>query len=221
MGIGRAWRSVAGWVWHRVRRLLRPVVYYLAIWSGIVVVFDALAPETAGKLARLSTQLLWFLGAYLLVIATTRLAGRARPAGLRARARRCVALVGVTDLARFHLLGALGIVNFFTVWFAAATLGLVMRDRVAAGTAAARRSLALLGAGALRSTSCSSRPSPIPSRWSGCPGERISNMAPPTIVLALHAVVLVCAVGLLWPALARWCARQACGGSSSPVARWR
>jgi hypothetical protein len=31
----------------------------------------------------------------------------------------------------------------------------------------------------------------------GMPGERISNMAPPTIVLALHAVVLISVVGLL------------------------
>ena len=200
---GDPWRV---WVWHRVRRLLRPVVYYLAIWSGIVVVFDALAPETAGKLARLSTQLLWFLGAYLLVIATIRWQVALARRGF-APVLTLLALVGLTDLARFHLLGSIAISNFFTVWFATATLGLVMRDHVAAGTAAARRSLALLGAGALALNVALVATLPYPESMVGMPGERISNMAPPTIVLALHAVVLVCAVGLLWPRFARWCAR--------------
>jgi hypothetical protein len=217
MARGDPWRV---WVWRRVRRLLRPVIYYLAIWSGIVVVFDALAPESAGKLAHLSTQLLWFLGAYLLVIATTRWQIVLARRGF-APVLALLAIVGLTDLARFHLLGSLGIANFFTVWFATATLGLAMRDRVAAGTSGARPSLALLGAGALALNIVLVATLPYPGSMVGVPGERISNMAPPTIVLALHAVVLVCAVGLLWPVFTRGCARHGCGGSSSQVARPR
>ena len=40
----------------------------------------------------------------------------------------------------------------------------------------------------------------------GMPGEPISNMAPPTLVLALHSVVLIAIVGWTWPVLRRWCA---------------
>jgi hypothetical protein len=61
----------------------------------------------------------------------------------------------------------------------------------------------------------------------GMPGERISNMAPPTIVLALHAVVLISVVGLLWPVLERWCARPrvwrvvvAAGAAAMTVYLW-
>jgi hypothetical protein len=47
---------------------------------------------------------------------------------------------------------------------------------------------------------------PYPISMVGLPGERISNMSPPTIVLALHAVVLLSLVGLAWPVLERLCA---------------
>jgi len=198
---GQPWRT---WVWHRVRRLVRPVVYYLACWVVIVVVLGALIPDAANTLARLSTQLLWFLGAYFLVIATTQWQIRLARHGF-APVVALVALIALTDAARFHLLGGAGVVNFFTVWFMAATLGLVMRDRVATG----RRALAItaIGALALNIALVVVSEFPYPESMVGMPGEKISNMAPPTIVLALHAVVLICVVGLLWPALTRLCAR--------------
>lgn len=198
---GQPWRT---WVWHRVRRLVRPVVYYLAAWVVIVLVLGALIPAAANTLARLSTQLLWFLGAYFLVIATTQWQIRLARHGF-APIVGLVALIAATDASRFHLLGAVGVINFFTVWFMAATLGMVVRDRVVDG----RRVLALTAIGALvlNIVLVAAPALPYPESMVGMPGERISNMAPPTIVLALHAVILICGVGLLWPALTRLCAR--------------
>jgi hypothetical protein len=219
MARGDPWRN---WVWHRVRRLVRPAVYYLAVWVGIVVVLGALMPESANTLARLSTQLLWFLGAYLIVIATTQWQIRLARHGF-APVVALVVVIGLTDLARFHLLGAIGVVNFFTVWFMAATLGLVMRDRVESG----RHALAWTALGAFALNIALVAVFPYPTSMVGMPGERISNMAPPTIVLALHAVVLICVVGLLWPALTRFCARArvwrivvAAGAAAMTVYLW-
>ena len=48
---------------------------------------------------------------------------------------------------------------------------------------------------------------PYPISLVGMPGEPISNMAPPTLVLALHSVWLVALIGWAWPHLDRWCHR--------------
>lgn len=200
---GEPWRV---WVWHRVRRLVRPVVYYLAAWAVIVVVLGELIPDAATTLARLSTQLLWFLGAYFLVIATTQWQIRLARHGF-APVIGLLALVAATDLLRFHVLGGLGVVNFFTVWFMAATLGLVMRDQLGSHPGRIKLAVVAIGALALNVVLVSVPALPYPRSMVGMPGEKISNMAPPTIVLALHAVSLVCVVGLLWAALTRLCAR--------------
>jgi hypothetical protein len=220
---GEPWRT---WVWHRVRRLVRPVVYYLAAWAVIVLALDALMPEAADTSARLSTQLLWFLGAYFLVIATTQWQIRLAHHGY-GPVVALLALIAATDIVRFHVLGGVGVVNFFTVWFMAATLGLVVRDRVDGRAARRTLTLAALGALALNIVLVSVSAFPYPESMVGMPGEKVSNMAPPTTVLALHAVVLICVVGLLWPALTRLCARAhtwrvvvAAGAAAMSVYLW-
>ena len=65
---GEPWRA---WVWHRERRLVRPLFVYLAVWIPLVLVLTDILPDAAAPLGKLSTQLLWFLGVYLLVIMTT------------------------------------------------------------------------------------------------------------------------------------------------------
>jgi hypothetical protein len=216
---GEPWRT---WVWHRVRRLVRPVVYYLACWVVIVVVMGALIPEAANTLARLSTQLLWFLGAYFLVIATTQWQIRLARHGI-GPILGLVAIVAVTDVARFHVLTGIAVLNFFTVWFLAATFGLVARDHVERG----RGALGALAIGALALNVALVVGFPYPESMVGMPGEKISNMAPPTIVLALHAIVLISVVALLWPALTRLCARPrvwrcvvAAGAAAMTVYLW-
>jgi hypothetical protein len=196
---GDSWRA---WLWHRVLRLVRPTAWYLVIWVPLVWLLAWAMPAAAGTLAKLSTQLLWFLGVYVLVIATTRWQVRLATRGYRAIVA-LVALIGLVDLARFHLAAIAGIANFVLVWFMAATLGLVVRDRVGHG-----RGVFVAGAlSALASNIALVALFPYPISMVGMPGERISNMAPPTLVLALHSVVLLSLVGLGWPALERVCAR--------------
>jgi hypothetical protein len=196
---GVPWRT---WLWHRVRRLMRPVVFYLAIWVPLVLLLTAALPDAGAPLGKLSTQLLWFLGVYLLVIATTPWQMRLAEAGLPAIGALLAVIVFV-DLGRFHVSESIAVANFLLVWFMAATLGLVMRDHVGRNPwVFACTALATAGANVVLVTW-----GPYPISMVGMPGEPISNMAPPTVALALHSVVLISLVGLLWPALERLCAR--------------
>ncbi len=194
-----AWRS---WLWHRMRRLVRPTVWYLAIWVPLVWALSLALPGAAATLAKLSTQLLWFLGVYLLVIATTRWQIRLARLGYPVVVV-LLAAITLVDLARFHLAFGVGLVNFVLVWFMTATLGLVVRDHVGHG----RLAFVVGGLGALVLNAALVAAFPYPISMVGMPGEPISNMAPPTIVLALHSVVLMSLVGLAWPSLSRLCAR--------------
>ena len=191
----------AAWMWGRTARLMRPVVWFLAVWIPLVIVLRVAVGPDADPLARLSTQLLWFLGVYIVVVAFT-------PSEVR-WARRgplpVVAMLGavaVVDLVRFNTHDAVGLINFVLVWVMAATLGLVARDRI-------DRPRLLLGwaAAALAVEIAVVALGPYPMSMVGMPGEKVSNMAPPTLALALHSVVLICVVSAGWNPLQRWCRR--------------
>src|SRR6478736_4554392 len=84
-----SYRSATGypaWLNARVRRLVRPVIVYAGFWILISPVLLAWNREVSLPLLHISTQLLWFLGAYLLVTALTpvlvRLSGHPVPATL-------------------------------------------------------------------------------------------------------------------------------------------
>lgn len=194
---GSTW---SGWLWQRLLRLVRPTAWYLAAWIPIVWLMAWAMPDSASTLARLSTQLLWFLGVYVIVVATTRWQVHLASFGFPAIGA-LLAAIGLVDVARFHVASQFGLVNFVLVWFMAATLGLVVRDHVGRGRGAFV--VAAVGALALNVVLIASLPYPI--SMVGLPGERISNMAPPTVVLALHSVVLLSVVGCAWPALDRLC----------------
>jgi hypothetical protein len=193
------------WLWHRERRLVRPLVVYLAVWIPLVLVLAEILPDAAAPLGKLSTQLLWFLGVYLLVVMTTPWQIRLARHGY-AGALGFLVPIAIVDLGRFHVDEGVAVANFLLVWFMAATFGLVVRDRVERG-ARDRRVLLGVALATVLVNVVLVRGFPYPVSMVGMPGEPISNMAPPTIVLALHAVVLIAVVGWCWPALTRLCAR--------------
>ncbi|MEX1008935.1 MAG: hypothetical protein WD271_13965, partial [Acidimicrobiia bacterium] len=179
-------------------------------------------PPPPAPLGKLSTQLLWFLGVYLFVIATSRWQVRLAEFGLPAVAA-LVAVIALVDIGRFHVTGGIAVANFLLVWFMAATLGLVVRDRVGRGA----RVFACTALAALSLNVALVALLPYPISMIGMPGEPISNMAPPTLALALHSVVLISLVGLVWPWLDRLCARPrlwqaiaAAGAAAMTVYLW-
>lgn len=216
---GEEWRV---WFWARLRRLIRPVVPYLAAWIPLVLALQWLFPEAAARLAGLSTQLLWFLGVYVLVVALTPLEVRLARGGWWVVAA-LLATAAAVDIGRFHLVEAIDLANFVVVWVLAATTGLVVRDRV---SGARWRFLAVTGLAVVTNIGLI-RFGPYPLSMVGLPGERFSNMAPPTLVLALHSVALTAAVGAAWAWFDRlsrrprvWHAVCAVGGVAMTLYLW-
>jgi len=205
----RSWRtgrdSYAPWMWRRVQRLLRPVWVYLLVMAPLSAVVSLLAPAGWSEpLLGLATQLLWFIGVYIMVCALTPLAVAAHERNPLLGPAILLAGVGLVDLARLGVgLGdALGLLNFVLVWAFAAQLGLLFDDGLLRGgrglvvaAAAVAMNLVLITVG------------PYPTSMVGLPGESFSNMAPPSLVLALHALALTGVVGAARPLLARLTAR--------------
>ncbi len=200
----RSWRTnrdpYASWLWRRVARLMRPVWVYLMIMAPISGLVSLVAPEGyAEPLLGLATQLLWFIGVYVMVCALTPLTVRAHAVSPLLGPAVLLAGVVLFDWLRLGVgVAPLGLLNFVLVWALAAQLGLLFDDGLlrrwrGAGLAAVAISVNLLLV----------TYGPYPRSMVGMRGEPFSNMAPPSLVLALHTVALAGLVGAARPALAR------------------
>ena len=89
----------------RCTRLYRPVFYYLAFWSVALVALHLVLPEHVYEpVAGISIQLLWFLGAYVLVLAAVPLLARISTTGrLAATVVGAYAAVAVVDAVRINV----------------------------------------------------------------------------------------------------------------------
>ncbi|WP_055702794.1 acyltransferase family protein [Streptomyces silaceus] len=189
----------------RLQRLLRPTMVFIGVWGAGALILQ-LGGGRGGLLdvaLRLVAQPLWFIGIYLAMVAFT-------PPLLRLHERwgwgafgALVAAAGAVDLARF----AFGVpyvefLNFAFVWLAVHQLGFLRAD----GRLRLRMPYVLAGAG-LAGVSLLVALGPYPLSMVGMPGERVSNMAPPTFALLCHGLWLVGAVELLRAPAARWLAR--------------
>ncbi|MEU3074330.1 acyltransferase family protein [Streptomyces laurentii] len=187
----------AGFLRARLQRLLRPAMVFIAVWGVLALAVQLLAadgtagPGLTGVALRLVTQPLWFIGVYLAMVAFTppllRLHERY---GWGAFAGLVAGAVGV-DLLRF----AAGVpyvefLNFALVWLAVHQLGFLRADGMI-------RRPALLAAAGLAGAVALVAFGPYPLSMVGMPGEKISNMAPPTLALLCHGLWLVGAVELL------------------------
>ncbi|MCX5153392.1 acyltransferase [Streptomyces sp. NBC_00291] len=188
----------------RLQRLLRPTLVFVGVWTACALVVQLAGADRgplAGAALRLVTQPLWFIGIYLAMVAFT-------PPLLRLHERRgwaafagLAGAAALTDVLRF----ALGVpyvefLNFAFVWLAVHQLGFLRADgrltRPAVLAAAGLAGAALLVAYG-----------PYPLSMVGMPGEKVSNMAPPTLALLCHGMWLVGAVQLLARPAAAWVAR--------------
>jgi uncharacterized membrane protein YhaH (DUF805 family) len=178
---GSSWGT---WLFKRAQRLCRPVFWYLAAWSiGIAVTYYVLGAESAASIGRECVALLWFLGVYLVVLAfvpaLTRMSTR------RAVATAVVSLIAVAagfDAIRFAVGEPMaGVANFVVVWMIPMVVGVAYarhligpRAALAAAASAFAAQVVLAAVG----------PYEISLVVTGT--ERISNVSPPTLLLALH-----------------------------------
>ena len=93
-------------------------MFYVAIVIPLAYALAALAPHAAGPLGKLTTQLLWFLGVYILITAATPWEIRLARHGLASLLLLMAGIV-VVDLARFHVWAGFSALNFMLVWFMA------------------------------------------------------------------------------------------------------
>ncbi|MFF7815764.1 acyltransferase family protein [Streptomyces roseolus] len=177
----------------RLRRLLRPTMVFVAVWGAAALVLQAAGADggLTGVALRLVTQPLWFIGIYLAMVAFT-------PPLLRAHERYgwgafagLAAAAVLVDVLRF----AAGVpyvefLNFAFVWLAVHQLGFLRAD-------GAIRRPALLAAAGLAGAGLLVALGPYPLSMVGMPGEKVSNMAPPTLALLCHGLWLIGAVELL------------------------
>ncbi|MEV8503391.1 acyltransferase [Actinoplanes sp. NPDC051475] len=170
----------------RVLRLLRPATVFLGLWLAVAI-GAALAGQDHGIVRvalRTVVQPLWFLGVYLALIALA-------PVMLRLHRRFGgwvpVVMLGaaaVVDGLRFHGYGGPAVLNLLLVWGAVHQLGYLYAD----GTL--QRYGARLAAGGMIGLLLLTTVGPYPVSMVGVPGEPISNMSPPTLALAAHALWL-------------------------------
>lgn len=187
----------------RLQRLLRPTVVFIGVWGALALALQ-LAGREGGLLdvsLRLVAQPLWFIGIYLAMVAFT-------PPLLRLHERYgwgafggLAAAAGLVDVLRFGFgVPYVEFLNFAFVWLAVHQLGFLRAD------GKLRRPYLLAGAG-LAGAVLLVAYGPYPLSMVGMPGEKISNMAPPTFALLCHGLWLVGGVESLRGPARRWLRR--------------
>lgn len=203
-----SWRPDAdwgAWLMKRCLRLFRPVFYYLAFWACALTVLHPVLPRHVYEpVAGVSIQLLWFLGAYVLVLAAMPLLYRVTtPARLAAGVAGIYAGIAVVDVLRVHwpALAPLGYLNL-AVWLIPAMFGVAYRRGLLARRAPLAVAAALLAVNVGLLWFGPYQPSMV-----GTGADRLSNTSPPSLLLAGHAIVMSALAIWAAPATTRWAQR--------------
>lgn len=194
-----------GWLLKRCTRLYRPVFYYIAFWAAALVVLSRLLPiHVYEPIAGISIQLLWFLGAYVLVLAAVPLLSRITTATrLVAAVAVTYGLIAVVDVVRINVPGwsGLAMVNF-AAWLIPGMLGVAYRR----GLLRPRAGL-LLGVALVVVNVGLYLFGPYQLSLVGIDSDGVRNMTPPSLLLAGHAIMLCAFAIAAAPAITRWAAR--------------
>jgi hypothetical protein len=197
--------SWGNWLMHRCTRLYRPVFYYLAFWWVALALLSTVLPQHVYEpVAGISIQLLWFLGAYVLVLATVPVLSRITTTGRFAAAViGTYAFIAVVDAIRItvHGLPALGYLNM-VVWAIPGMFGVAYRRRLLAGRAALALGVAMLVVNVALLVL-----GPYELSLVGIETQHLKNMTPPSLLLAGHAIMMCAFAIAAAPAIARWARR--------------
>ncbi|WP_158167636.1 acyltransferase family protein [Mycolicibacterium smegmatis] len=193
------------WMLRRCTRLYRPVFYYLAFWTVALVVLKSILPvHVYEPVAGISTQLLWFLGAYVLVLAAVPVLAHITTTGrLAVAALGTYAFIAAVDAVRITAdgYGALGYLNTL-VWLIPGMLGVAYRRQLLSARAALRIGLGMFGVNlALLYFG------PYELSLVGIETQQLKNMTPPSLLLAGHAIMLCAFAIAIAPAITRWAQR--------------
>jgi fucose 4-O-acetylase-like acetyltransferase len=199
---GTNWGS---WLMTRCTRLFRPVFYYLGFWAVALYLLHPLVPQHVyDPIAGVSTQALWFLGAYVLVLAAMPMLYRiTTTARLAVGVTAVYAAIAVIDMVRlhWHALSPLGYLNL-AVWLIPAMFGVAYRRHLLT----ARQALTI-AAGVFAINLALAWSGPYQVSMVGTGDHHLSNTSPPSLLLAGHAIVLSLMAIAAAPAIGRWAGR--------------
>lgn len=190
----------------RIGRLVRPALVFIGVWLVVGAILDLVAGDTlfVQQVAQIAGQLLWFIGIYLLAAAFAPLTLKAHERwGVGALVVVVVAVV-VVDVLRLAV-GVEGVMwlNFAFVWLAVHQLGYFYADGVADRVGALRLGAVMASVGAVVL---------VLLMWLGpygvamvsYNGEKLSNLAPPTVALLVFGVTQAGVLLMLRTPLTRW-----------------
>ncbi|OBJ54838.1 acyltransferase [Mycobacterium sp. 1423905.2] len=199
---GTSWGS---WLMNRCTRLFRPVFYYLGFWAvALTALYPVLPEHIYEPLAGISIQLLWFLGAYVLVLAAMPALWHINtPGRLAAGVITGYGAVALIDAVRLHWSAAapLGYLNL-SVWVIPGMFGVAYRRNLLTTRGALLTALTMLLVNVALL-----RWGPYELSLVGIEGQRLPNMTPPSLLLAGHAVLLSALAVAAAPAIRRWAQR--------------
>ncbi|WP_051288798.1 acyltransferase [Mycobacterium sp. URHD0025] len=199
---GASW---GGWLLKRCTRLYRPVFYYLAFWTVTLAVLRFVLPvHVYEPIAGISIQLLWFLGAYVLVLAAVPLLARiTTTAQLAGAVVGTYAFIALIDAVRINLDGytSLGYLNT-VVWLIPGVFGVAYRRHLLSSAAALK-----IGVGMLVVNLGLLYFGPYELSLVGIETQHLKNMTPPSLLLAGHAIMMCAFAIAAAPAINRWAQR--------------
>jgi len=195
------------WVTTRFRRLMTPIVPFLAVWTVISVVAGLLGVNhdliRAGSFAVVTP--LWFLAVYLIVILAVPVSARLwETFGWWTVLAGLVAAFGIDGLRSLTGSDAIGWLNFGVVWIAAHQFGYGWATERARPGAAPFLAVSAVSAAALVGLT---HFGPYPVSMVGVPGATENNTLPPTAVLLVLSFLQYGLVRLLEPVARRWMQR--------------
>ncbi|MCU0294792.1 MAG: acyltransferase [Candidatus Nanopelagicales bacterium] len=185
----------SGYLSARGSRLLAPVVVYASVWTVLLLPFNG--SETVVGAGRFLSQLLWFAGIYLLVAAAAVFTSKWIRRPLLTLGLWLLAILAL-DAVRTTGFAALGWLNMLLVWGWLHQVGYYLprlRRRtwlVPAGLGLIGLAVAIAFAGPYSHSLIS---------VAGDPG--LSNLAPPTVVLAVYGAGQIMIVAGAWAWLTR------------------
>jgi Acyltransferase family len=199
---GSSWGN---WLMRRCTRLYRPVFYYLAFWAVALAVLRPLLPiHVYDPIAGISTQLLWFLGAYVLVLAAVPALALVTTTGRFVGAVAVVyGVVALVDAVRItvDVWPGVGYLNL-AMWLIPGLFGVAYRRRLLSARAALGAGVAMLAVNvALVALG------PYELSLVGIETQQLKNMSPPSLLLAGHAIMLCALAIAASPAITRWARR--------------
>jgi hypothetical protein len=189
----------SGTFWRRrLARLATPAVLYASVWTLLLLPLAVGVPQVE-DVGRYLAQLLWFLGTYAAVVIAVPVTSRWARSPALTLALWGAAIVGV-DVLRWAVDPTLGWLNMLLVWGWVHQLGYALPRLRTVRPAL----LVLGGASALAVAVALAVQGPYSTSMVSIAGDTgMSNLSPPSTVLAVYGLAQVLVLAALWPALDR------------------